>query len=148
MFHRILNGTLPNNSLPLHQTLLTFPGIFGNIPWNFWRHSPDCLGIFPGMFGDISQNVWGHSLECLATFPGMFGDISRNIWRHSPEYNILPILRIPLPVPVLLVLYIAEARPNLCTLVFSTNMIEIVKSFRDAMLVVHRPKAVNSFWRR
>ena len=43
-------------------------------------------------------------------FPGMFADIPRNIWRHSPEYNIPPIPRvprIPFPVPVFLVLYIA-----------------------------------------
>ena len=47
------------------------------------------------MFGDISK---------------MFGDIPRNVWRHSPEYNIPPIPRvprIPFPVPVFLVLYIA-----------------------------------------
>ena len=41
----------------------------------------------------------------------MFCDIPRNVWRHSPEYNILPILHvphIPFPVPVFLVLYIAQ----------------------------------------
>ena len=47
--------------------------------------------------------------KCL--FEGrMFGDIPWNVWRHSPEYNIPPIPlvpRIPFPVPVLLVLYIA-----------------------------------------
>ena len=86
------------------------PGIFGDIPQNIWGHSPECLRTFPGMFGDIPRNVWGHSPECLATFPGMFEDIPRNVWRHSPEYNIPPIPRvprIPFPVPVFLVLYIA-----------------------------------------
>ena len=41
----------------------------------------------------------------------MFRDILRNVWGHSPEYNILPVPRvphIPFPVPVFLVLYIAE----------------------------------------
>ena len=41
----------------------------------------------------------------------MFGDIPWNVWRHSPEYNIPPIPRvprIPFPVPVFLVLYIAD----------------------------------------
>ena len=75
-------------------------------------HSPECLAIFCGMFGDTPRNVWRHSPECLAIFPGMFEDISRNVWRHSLEYNILPIPhvpRIPFPVPVFLVLYIAAS---------------------------------------
>ena len=41
----------------------------------------------------------------------MFGDIPRNVSRHSPEYSIPPIPRvprIPFPVPVFLVLYIAQ----------------------------------------
>ena len=107
MFERILNATLPSSSLHLHQTLVTFPGIFGNIPRNFWRHFLDCLGIFTGMFGNISWNVR----------------------RHSPEYSIPSIPRILFPVHVFLVLYIAEARSNLCTLVFSTNMIESLNVF-------------------
>ena len=40
----------------------------------------------------------------------MFEDIPRNVWEHSPEYSIPPIPcvpRIPFPVPVFLVLYIA-----------------------------------------
>ena len=56
------------------------------------------------MFGNIPQNVSGHSPEYLATFPGMFEDIL------SPEYNmplIPPVFRIPFPVPVFLILYIA-----------------------------------------
>ena len=126
MFERILNATLPNSSLHLHQTLVTFPGIFGNIIRNFCRHSPDCLRIFSGMFGNIS----------------------RNVWQHSPEFNIPPIPRILFHVHVFLVIYTAKARSNLCTLVFSTNMTEIVKRFPHAMLVAHRPKAVSSFWRR
>ena len=34
MFGKILNATLPNNYLPLHQKLATFPEMFGGIPWN------------------------------------------------------------------------------------------------------------------
>ena len=40
----------------------------------------------------------------------MFEYIPRNVWRYSPEYNIPPIPRvhrIPFPVPLFLVLYIA-----------------------------------------
>ena len=88
MFDRILNATLPNNYLPLHQKLTTFPGIFDDIP----------------------QDIWRHCLECLATLPGIFGNIPQNVWRHSPEYNIphIPrVPRIPFPVPVFLVLYVA-----------------------------------------
>ena len=62
---------------------MTVPGIFDGIPWNIWRHSP----------------------ECLATFSEMFNDIPRNIWQHSP---IPCVPRIPFPVPVFLVLYIAS----------------------------------------
>ena len=49
------------------------------------------------MVEDILWNVWGHSPECLGTFPRMFIDI--------PPIPRVP--RIPLPVPVFLVLYIA-----------------------------------------
>ena len=62
------------------------------------------------MFDDISRNIWRYSPECLRTFPGMFSTIPRNVWRHSVEYKIpsIPyVLRIPFPVPVFLVLYIA-----------------------------------------
>ena len=65
MFNMILNATLPNNSLHLHQTLAIFPGMFGDIPRNVWHHSPECLRTVP---------------ECLTTFPKMFGDILRNVW--------------------------------------------------------------------
>ena len=34
IFDRILNETLPNNSLHLHQKFATFPGMFGEIPRN------------------------------------------------------------------------------------------------------------------
>ena len=34
----------------------------------------------------------------------------------------------------------------LYTPAFSTNMTEIVKSFRHTMLVVYTPKVANSFW--
>ena len=97
MFNRILNAILPNNSLHLHQTLATFPGMFGDIPRHVWQHSLECLATFPRMFGDIPWNVWRHSPECLTTFPGMFGNIPRNVWGYSPEclatfteYNIPP----------------------------------------------------------
>ena len=79
MFDRILNATLPNNYLPLHQKLTTFPGMFDDIPQNFWWHSPEYLATFPGMFGDILRNVWRHSPEYFGTFPGMFCDITRNV---------------------------------------------------------------------
>ena len=85
--------------------------MFEYIPRNIWRHSPECLTTFTGMFGYIPRTVWLHSPECLATFPGMFDDIPRNVGRHSPEYNIPPIPRvprIPFPVPVFLVLYLAN----------------------------------------
>ena len=114
--------------------LRTFPGMFGDIARNVWGHSPECLGTYPGIFGNIPRDVWGHSAECmwtfsgifedipwniwghfpspkcLRTFLGMFEDIPQNVWRHSPEYNIPPVPRvprIPFPVPVFLVLYIA-----------------------------------------
>ena len=81
----------------------TFPGMFCNIPWNVWRHSPECFTTFPRMFRDIPRNVLRNFPECFATFPGMF-------LRHSLEYNIPPIPRVPrisFPVPVFLFLYIA-----------------------------------------
>ena len=115
------------------ECLRTFPRMFNSIPWNVWLHSPECLMIIPGMLQDNPRNVWVHSPEylatfsgmfnniprtvwlhspdCLATFPGMFDDIPRNVGRHSPEYNIPPIPRvphIPFPVPVFLVLYLAN----------------------------------------
>ena len=85
------------------ECLATFPGMFGDIPRNIWGHSPECLATFPGMFEDIPQNVWRHSPECLRTFPGMFDDIPQNITFPS----IHRVSRIPFPVPVFLVLYIA-----------------------------------------
>ena len=96
--------------------------MFGDIPGNFWRNSPEYLATFPRMFGDIprmfgdiARNVWRHSPECLPTFPGIFGDIPRNVCRHSPEYNFPPVprvLRIPFHVPVFLVLHIAVFKVN------------------------------------
>ena len=100
--------------------LRTFPGIFGDIPRNVWQHSPECLVTFPEMFGDIPRNVWWHSPGCLAIFPGMFEDIPRNVWWHSPQClatfpgmfgdspPIPRVPRIPFPVSVFLVLYIAK----------------------------------------
>ena len=112
----------------LHATchILFFPGMFGDIPRNIWRHSPEYLATFPGIFGDIPQNVRGNSPECLATFPRMFEDIPKNVWPHSPEYNILPIPcdpRIPFPVPVFLVLYIAKFQ---CPLILNTRALTII----------------------
>ena len=76
--------------------------------WRFDQFSTIKVNrTFPGMFRYIPRNVWRYSPECLTAFPGMFGYISRNVWRHSPEYNIPPIPRVPFPVPVFLVLYIA-----------------------------------------
>ena len=108
---------------------IIFPEIFYDIPRNVWRHSPEYLATFPGIFGDIPwnicedipRNVWGHSRECLATFLGMFEGIPRNVWPHSPKYSIPPIPRvprIPFPVPVFLVLYIASTK-----IYFSKNII-------------------------
>ena len=54
------------------------------------------LRAFPGLF---------------ERFPRMFGNIPRNVWLLSPEYSIPPIPcvhRISFPIPVFLVLYIAE----------------------------------------
>ena len=108
-------GNIPQNVWP--EYLVTFPRMFGNIPWNVLQHFPECFATFPEcfttfprMFSDTPRNVLRHSLKCLATFPGMFGNIPRNVWEHSPEYNIPPIPcvpRIPFPVPVFLLLYIA-----------------------------------------
>ena len=101
--------------------ILFFPGMFGDIPRNIWRHSSECLRTFPGMFGE-PRNVWGHSPECLRAFPWMFGHIPRNVWGHSPEYSIprIPrVLRIPFPVPVFLVLYIAQINRYWCTLILT-----------------------------
>ena len=103
MFGRTLNTTLPSNSLLLHQKLAIFPRMFGEIPRNVWGHSPECLAAFPGMFNNIPHNVWGHFSKCLVIFPGMFGDIPQNI--TFPPFPRVP--RIPFPVPVFLVLYIA-----------------------------------------
>ena len=113
------------------ECLATFPRIFYDSPQNIGWHSPECLATFPGIFGDIPRNVWRHSPECLATFPGIFGDIPRNVWRHSPEYNILPIPRvprIPFPVPVFLVLYIAPK---------SSHIKSIKNIFRSSCTSLH-----------
>ena len=95
----------------------TFPGMsediprmFGDIPRDFLRHSLECLRTFLGMFRNIPRNVRRYSPECWRTLLGMFGDIPRSNCRHSPEYSIPPIpcvLRIPFPVRVFQVLYIA-----------------------------------------
>ena len=56
------------------------------------------------MFRDILPNVSRHSPEHLATFPRMFEDISRNMAFPNPIHCVS---RIPFPVPVFLVFYIA-----------------------------------------
>ena len=122
------------------ECLATFPRIFYDSPQNIGRHSPECLATFPGIFGDVPRNVWWHSPEYMATFPGIFGDIPRNIWRHSPEClvtfpgmfgNIPPIPRvprIPFPVPVFLVLYIAPK---------SSHIKSIKNIFRSSCTSLH-----------
>ena len=113
------------------ECLATFPRIFYDSPQNIGLHCPECLATFPRIFGDIPRNVWGHSPEYMATFPGMFGDILRNFWWHSPEYNILPIPRvprIPFPVPVFLVLYIAPK---------SSHIKSIKNIFRSSCTSLH-----------
>ena len=115
------------------ETFHTFHRMFYSMPHIIFEYSLDFSRTFPGMFGDIPRNIWRHSPECLVTFPGMFSDIFRNVWRHSPEYSIPPIPRfprIPFPVPVFLVLYIAAAKTCLYELKISEN-IEIGHFFQS-----------------
>ena len=110
------------------------------IPRNLWWYSPECLATFPRIFYDSPQNIGLHCPECLATFPRIFGDIPRNVWGHSPEYmatfpgmfgNIPPIPRvprIPFPVPVFLVLYIAPK---------SSHIKSIKNIFRSSCTSLH-----------
>ena len=110
------------------------------IPRNLWWYSPECLATFPRIFYDSPQNIGRHCPECLATFPRIFGDIPRNVWGHSPEYmatfpgmfgNIPPIPRvprIPFPVPVFLVLYIAPK---------SSHIKSIKNIFRSSCTSLH-----------
>ena len=49
----------------------------------------------------IQKDMYNVFKRCFATFPGMFGDIPR-------------VLRIPFPVPVFLVLYIAYISTTMC----------------------------------
>ena len=91
--------------------------MFEDIPRNVWRYSPERLATFPGIlatfpgtFGNIPRNICQHFPKGLRRLPGIFEDIPWDVWQHSPEYNIPPIPRIPripFPVPVFLVLYIA-----------------------------------------
>ena len=74
---------------------MAYPRMFEDIPRYVMKHSPECLATLPAVFGNIPQ---------------AYGDILWNVWQHFPEYNIPHILRvprIPLLVPVFLVLYIA-----------------------------------------
>ena len=114
------------------ETFHTFHKMFYNMLQIIFEYSLDFSRIFPGMFGDIQRNVWRHSPEYLATFSGMFGDIPRNVWGHSPEYNILPIHRvprIPFPVPVFLVLYIANILLHLHSFFYKNNFIRTRTSY-------------------
>ena len=90
--------------------LATFLRIFGNIPRNVWWDSPECFATFPGMFENDPWNIWQHTVECLATFPGILGENLWNIWQQFPEYNANPIPRplIPFPIPIFLILCIAN----------------------------------------
>ena len=97
MFDRTLNATLPNNSLHLHQTLVTLTGMFEKILRNVWQNSPEYLRIFSGIFEDIPRNVWRHSTK-------------RNI--PPPPSPIPHGPCIPLPFLVFLVLYIAVFKVN------------------------------------
>ena len=76
----------------------------------YYVHSSETFHTFYKMLYNMPQIIFEYSLDFSRTFPRMFGDIPRNVWRHSSEYNIPPIPRvprIPFPVPVFLVLYIA-----------------------------------------
>ena len=67
--------------------------------------------IFQAVSPNIPENVAKYSGEFCQIFLGMFGDILLNVWRYSPEYNTPLSSRVPnisFPVPVFLVLYIAE----------------------------------------
>ena len=143
---------------PLHQKLATFPGMFGDVPQNFWWHSPKYLATFPGMFGGIPRNIWWHSAECLMTFSGMldniprniwrhspeclrtfprmFSNIPRNTWRHSPEYNIPTIPCIPFPFPVFLVLYIAVLSP-LHSMIYNQTFLFVIDFFHNNTVNSH-----------
>ena len=107
--------------------LATFPGIFHDITRNVWWHSPECHG----MLNSILQNVWEQSPEFFTTFPGIFHDIPPESLKTFPEYNILPIPRVPrIPflVPVFLVLHIAWR------ITWIYHKTKIVKSENNALL--------------
>ena len=54
-----------------NRSKFRFPGIFWNIPWNLFKHSPESSGAFPGIFFNIPRNLLQHSPESASTFPGM-----------------------------------------------------------------------------
>ena len=106
-----------SNFSGLLNCLATLPVIFTDIPWNVYLYCLECLATFThvmlvtfaGIFREIPRNARVHSPECLATFPGMFGDIPRNVAQNSLKYNIPLISRLPsfpFPFPIFLVLYI------------------------------------------
>ena len=129
--------------------LCTFIRNLSYFPQNVLQHATYYFRIFSGFFEDIPRNIWRHSPECMATLPGIFGDIPRkfediprNVWPHSPEYNIPPIPRvprIPFPVPVFLVLYIAHyLLIHYIFLPFSH-----IGSFNHFLNVINRIKIIN-----
>ena len=97
--------------------------------WMFDRILNATLPFTPKI-GNIPRNVWRRSPEFLMIFPGIFGDIPRNVWRHSWEYNIphIPsVPRIPFPVPVFLVWYIANLNMiRFIRLLFGFSMIWLI----------------------
>ena len=120
-------GNIPRNvRLRSPECLVTFPGMFGNIPRNVRLHSPECLATFPGMFDDIPRNAWRHCPECLTIFPGKLEDIPRN--KTFPPF-IPRVLRIPFPVPLFLVLYIALYRRSHPEVFLGKGVLKICSKF-------------------
>ena len=65
----------PSCSLALiryRKSLLTFPGIFWNIPRNLFDYSQES-------FSNIPRNLFEHSPESFRSFPGIFFNIPRNV---------------------------------------------------------------------
>ena len=62
--------------------VFNLPGIFLNIPWNFFDHSPESSRAFPSIFTIISRNILEHSPEISPTFPGILYEIPLNPSEH------------------------------------------------------------------
>ena len=71
MFDSILNATLLNNSLHLHQKMV-IPRMFPNIPRNISGHSPEWWTTFPEMFGNILRKITFPSFPASPTFRSLF----------------------------------------------------------------------------